>query len=183
MNFDEALEVSTRKYHAVERWRAAKPHIVVGSLGLGLMALLVVSSIEWYLALAIALGATVLSYLMSLFRPWTSPPAAPPFEKFKTRAPELWVPSPSHGLLLVDGDWVMAGATWAPLDRHANDRVTSVSYDEAGHALILQTVRAEWRDGNKVAEQHSRAVVALEAAYTAEQARALARTLGERAAR
>lgn len=92
--------------------------------------------------------------------------------------PEHWLPSKSHGVLLLKGDVLVSGTFNAPLDKHGLFRVASVSYDEAAHGILVQVLRTvNTQDGER--EVLTRELVLLDAAVTPERGFAFARMLLE----
>lgn len=96
--------------------------------------------------------------------------------------PQHWLPSSSHGVLVIGERELVAGGVYGALDRHAESRVESVAYDEARHVITVDLhFTAATADGEDHRQQ--RATVHFDEQVTKEQAAAFAAAARERATR
>ena len=166
MDFASALEqaIATSKQKAFRLAGVVTAGCLAGAAVLffathtvfGAIPMLVVIGVLWFLALT---GTPGTRALMSL----------------RGATPEQWLPSPSHGVVVATAEHLLGGGlARAELNRHARCRVTSVSFDEAAHALTVDLTNiVQTRDGER--EELKRSVVELDRAVTPERAYAFAK--------
>lgn len=164
MNFERALDAALVTERARARMKGAVA-IVTGLVGAGI--LLVVHQPIY----AVVVGLVIVGQGVFLLLSSSSALA-----KLRGGLPDFWFPSPSHGVVVVAGNRLISSGISVELDRHAMHRVSSVSYDEAAHALKVQTLRiVQTRDGER--EEHTTEVLLLDREISQERGYALAREL------
>ncbi|MBL8923320.1 MAG: hypothetical protein JNJ54_30995 [Myxococcaceae bacterium] len=188
MTFDQALEDVRRRYRARRRRRLAMPFVTAAATSVAIGG--VAAYVGGWWGVPVGVGVLAVTLLDRLFTSrfyefsWKLPDAgSDPYEQFRRKPPELWAHSPSHGLLVADQGWLLLGDASYAFDRHAPERVTSVSYDEAAHTLIVHAVRLVQMSDGGTREAIVRELVRLDASLKPEAALALAGQLLERAAR
>lgn len=165
MSFDEALE----KAIASTRRAAVRNGVLLIGAGLVVGVGIALSSpLPFY---GVVFGGVLIGLgVMNLLK------QPQELTKLRGATPATWVPSPSHGVLVVAGNRLLAAGLAVDLDRHATYRVSSVSYDETAHALQVQTFRiVQTRDGER--EVVAREFIKLERSLEATKAYALAKEL------
>lgn len=95
-------------------------------------------------------------------------------EELRGAQPEHWLPSPTHGVVVLTAEHLLAGDLRAELNRHARRRITSVAYDDTDHSLVvaLLSVR-QTNDGER--EDQRQISVKLDPSVPAERAFAFAK--------
>lgn len=156
MDFGTALEQSIaltkrRSFEAMMLW--AGGGIVLSALNYlmgGRIMYSVVGVVIALLSLLFAFGGTAASRQL---------------ESLRGGQPEHWLPSPSHGVVVLVGDHLIAGAYRGELNRHARERVVSVSFDEEAHALTVDLIKVvKDRDGER--EEQRRTVAKIDPAIS-----------------
>lgn len=96
--------------------------------------------------------------------------------------PPHWLPSSSHGVLVLDDQALVAGGLYGALDAKAEAKVVAVEYDEARHVITVDVKHtAATADGEHSRQVHT--TVHFDEQVSAEQAAAFARAARERVAR
>jgi len=168
MDFSTALEQAI----ATDRRKAFR---IAGAVTAGCLAL----SAVLFFAAHTAFVAVPMLIVSGAF--WflavTGTPSAKALMRLRGAQPEQWLPSPSHGVLVVTPEHLVGGGLpRAELNRHARCRVTSISFDEEAHALTVDVTNVvQTRDGER--EVLKRAVVALDRSVPGERAYAFARNV------
>ena len=168
MDFSAALEQAIATSNQ-KSFRMAGA-VTAGCVAVGVALFFGTHSVFGGLPMLVAIGAL---WFVAL----TGTPATKALTRLRGAQPEHWLPSPSHGVLVVSGEHLVGGGLpRAELNRHARCRVTSVSFDEEAHALTVDvTNTVQTRDGER--EVLDRSVVALDRSVPAERAYALSKTV------
>lgn len=167
MDFAAALEEAI----ALSRKRALRLAVAstVGAVVLGAVLVLALNKQAPVLLMAVLIALVWVPVLYGT-------PTSRTMQRLRGAAPASWLPSPSHGVVALQGDHLVAGGLpVSTLDRHAERRISSVSYDEAQHALTV-FIQREINDGNgSNREATSRHAIRLAAGVSQAQAYAFAK--------
>ncbi|MBL8915847.1 MAG: hypothetical protein JNM17_34430 [Archangium sp.] len=157
------------------RIKQGKQRLAGGAL-LGLGVVLLVGLIASGLSqVASAGGVLIIVGLVVLFQSTQTGPLG----SLRGGTPEHWLPSKSHGVVAVKGDQLLGGGFSATLDRHSRIRVSSVSYDETAHGVLVQLISVVPDRNGGEREVHSRELVLLDASVTADRGFAFAKKMLE----
>lgn len=166
MDFPTALEkaIATGGQQALTVAAA----VTAGGLALAGLLFFLTHTVFGALPLAIFIG-------VSWFVVLTGSPGTKALISLRGATPEHWLPSSSHGVLVVTAEHLVGGGLpRTELNRHARCRVTSTSYDEAAHALTVDVTRVvQTRDGER--EDLKRSTLKLDPSVTPDRAYAFAR--------
>ncbi len=103
-------------------------------------------------------------------------------KQLKGGQPQHWLPSTSHGVLVLDDTAVVGGGLYGALDRHAETSVASVAYDEARHVITVDVRHtSSTSDGMHTRQEHT--TVHFDEQVSPAQAEAFAKLARERSAR
>jgi hypothetical protein len=95
----------------------------------------------------------IIAALLSVLYAFGSTAATRTLESLRGSTPEHWLPSSSHGVVVLAGNVLIAGAHKAALDRHARERIVSISFDEDSHALTIDLIKVVKHDGGEREDQ------------------------------